>query len=99
MPVHDDVQFSTPIPRPSDPLLEDRTQPFPTNSFEVSNDLERQPSPPIVTHHTEKGYSERYVHVTKWMALLTIGYMLNRIVAILNVPCKLFTFSTLNYSR
>ena len=87
MPVHDDIQFSTPIPQSSDPLLEDRTQPFPPQVMEIPSDPERASTRFIVTHHNQKGYSDRYVHVVKWLALLTIGFILNRLVATLNVPC------------
>lgn len=96
MPLHDDAQFSTPVPLSSDPLLEDRTQPFPVSRLEIYSDPERAVQNIVVTHHNQKGYTERYVHVVKWLALLTVGFMLNRLVVCLNVPC-MFLFSPLSH--
>jgi hypothetical protein len=82
--VHDDAQFSTPVAQPFDPLLQDRTRPFPVNRVEISSDSEMG-SQLIV--YPVKTYSERYINVAKWLGLLTLAYLLNRIFGLLNVPC------------
>ena len=89
--VHDDVQFSTPFAHPSNPLLEDRTQPFPVHRLEISNDVERRSR---LVFHQVKTYSERYMNVAKWLGLLTFAYILNRMVGLFNVPCMLAFFAS-----
>ena len=82
--MHGDSEFSSPSPQPTQLLLEDRTLPFESGSR--GDSIESNNDSPGNIQLQDISQSARYIHAIKWMVLLSIGYIINRVLAMFGVP-------------
>jgi len=80
-------EFFSPMPTSSFPVPEDRTQPFMIHSGES------------IQVSTIK-YSQKYIRATKWIAVLVLGYIMNRIlVTLAGIPADAQHHTWLGHAR